>query len=202
MELFKLFLLPITFISLHHTAHAQRTAMTRDGDIVLLYDNGTWNAADRNAADTSAVDCTTSLQQHSDKMTGKNFTSAEAIDIAKTATSTGNAISILLVKMSSGTITFGFSVAGNECIKKDSDIMFLLRDGTRLNFKNEAKFNCDGKVFFLFYDEYKKYLNLLSVKEIETIRIITNKSYIQHDITTDESAKIKSALQCLINDGK
>ena len=75
----------------------------------------------------------------------------------------------------------------------------LFRDGTRLEFINNADHNCDGEFTLYFGGIYGriKLLEQLKTKEIEIMRIGTTNGNIDEEFTTENSWEFIKALECL-----
>jgi len=93
------------------------------------------------------------------------------------------------------------AVGAGNCIDDDNKMNVLFKDGTRLEFKNNGKFNCDAEFTLYFGGSYGKRQELQSFikKEVETIRIWTSKSYVEKDFTNKQSQQLMKTIQCLIH---
>lgn len=193
--------------TIHSFALTQINAVTSEGRNVTLNNDGIWKYAKSNVqTETTTVDasyCSEFLVSEEDKMTGKStVTSKEMLVISKDGGNYGFGLYVL--KTDSGLIRFSIQVVGaGNCIDKDSKMNVLFRDGTRLEMRNEGKFNCDSKYTQYFGEIFSKKNNTeelkqFAEKEVETIRIWTTKGYVEEDLTPNQSSELMHVVKCII----
>jgi uncharacterized protein YjfI (DUF2170 family) len=201
----KKLLIIISVITISLNADSQINAKTEDGKMVLLYEDNSWEyVSDTKEAKESTLivepnelSCETLIETTEDKMTGKKTTSAkESLIISKDGK---NGFGIFIMKSGKSIIMSTSVVGSGSCIEDDAIANILFRDGSKLQLTNSGKFNCKGK-FTLYMGGglgNKKALKELKAKEIETLRIWTNKSYVQEDFAAEQSQSLLTILNCL-----
>lgn len=183
------------------TLFAQTEATTNDGRKVILNDDGTWidNPETPSKSDVS-LDCSDLISTEVDKVTGKSSTGAK--DILIISDDGGKSGFGIYMLNSSRSLIFSIQAVGaGNCIDDDDKINVLFRDGTRLELQNDGKFNCEAKFTLYFGGVFgkNKELEMFKTKEIETIRVWTSKSYIEKNLTTDQSKQFMKTVECLSN---
>jgi hypothetical protein len=139
--------------------------------------------------------------EETDKVTGKtHFSFTEPITTSEDGGKTGLLFYGLLdqTRQSLVWIIQGLE-SGFSCVDDDDDMYILFRDGTRLQLKNDGKFNCDGK-----FTEYfggvlgkKKQLEEISTKEIETIRLTSSHGSVERTLDPEQSKLLLQSILCL-----
>jgi hypothetical protein len=195
----KIFLIALIALTSVMGGTAQTKATTEDGKKVVLNEDGTWKYESATTdTPTTGYECSDLVFTETDKMTGTSSTSAkETLIISEDGGKSG--FGITLLNGSNSLIVSIQAVGAGSCINDDSKMNILFRDGTRLEFVNNGKFNCDAKFTLYLGGSFgkKSQLNLLKTKEIETMRIWTTKSYVEKDFSKDQSVKLKSIISCL-----
>jgi hypothetical protein len=191
-----------SFIAL--SALAQTEATTKDGKKVILNDDGTWKLAETTAADAPiSFDCADLISINTDKMTGKSTTaSKETLIVSEDGGETGFGIYIMDL---SSFFAFNFKVVGaGSCIDDTNRMNVLFRDGTKLDIKNNAKFNCENNFTVYFGGSFgkRKELETFRTLEVETIRIWTSKGFVEKDFSLDQSKQMMKTVDCLLNQSK
>jgi hypothetical protein len=111
-----------------------------------------------------------------------------------------NGIAITLILSSDGkTIICSNKVVGAGCIDESAKIEILFTDKSRLTLYSDSKFNCQGKATLYFGGVFgkTKYLDDLTEKSVETIRVWGHSSYIQEDFTVEDQDNFKNTIKCL-----
>ena len=177
----------------------QVKTINKDGKAIILNDDGTWRYDDSNSVNISNKNCSDLITTIADKVTG--LSSRHSIEAIILNDNGKSKIEIRLLEVNS-IIGILFLVEGaSRCIDDTNEIYILFRDGTRLVIENDAKYNCDGefKLYFNNIHGKKKILETISTKEIETIRIWTRESYVEQDLTPENSKELIMSLNCLIS---
>jgi hypothetical protein len=181
---------------------SQIEATTTDGKKVTLNSDGSWRyvtvlATQKESIDDS--DCSNFVLSEEDKMTGKsNWAAKDMLIVSKDGGKKGFGIYVL--KSEKGSIIFSIQAIGaGNCIDDDNKMNVLFRDGTRVELRNDGKFNCDAKYTQYFGGVFgkKKELKMFGQKEVETIRIWTSKSYVEEDFSIDQSKELMNVVKCL-----
>lgn len=88
-----------------------------------------------------------------------------------------------------------------RCVDGGNQMNILFRNGTRIELMHSLKFNCSGNFVVAFGGpvgvSFGDELQQLSTKEIQTIRIWGINSYLQDDLSKEDSKKLMNAFQCL-----
>ena len=177
----------------------QVKTINKDGKAIILNDDGTWRYDDSNSVNISNKNCSDLITTIADKVTG--LSSRHSIEAIILNDNGKSKIEIRVLEVNS-IIGILFLVEGaSRCIDDTNEIYILFRDGTRLVIENDAKYNCDGefKLYFNNIHGKKKILETISTKEIETIRIWTRESYVEQDLTPENSKELIMSLNCLIS---
>ena len=177
----------------------QVKTINKDGKAIILNDDGTWRYDDSNSVNISNKNCSDLITTIADKVTG--LSSRHSIEAIILNDNGKSKIEVRLLEVNS-IIGILFLVEGaSRCIDDTNEIYILFRDGTRLVIENDAKYNCDGefKLYFNNIHGKKKILETISTKEIETIRIWTRESYVEQDLTPENSKELIMSLNCLIS---
>jgi VCBS repeat-containing protein len=176
----------------------QIEANTKDGKKVILDDDGTWKYfVDNKNTSVTTYECSELVSNEVDKMTGKSTRSMkEGLVISEDGT---NGFGILAYEVDG---TIGLSIIANgagSCIDDMAKMNVLFRDGTRLELRNNGKFNCEGKFTIYFGGGFgkKKELESFRTREVETLRVWTSKSYVERDFQVEDSKKLMVSLTCL-----
>lgn len=180
----------------------KKAIIVETNEKILLYDNGTWEYLEKKEIiSDSCFSRDDLIVKTVDKMTNEvsvhlkeliqifNKNNEERISFY--AGSALNADYLFLNIYAYG--------AGN-CINEDNEIIILFRDGSKFTLAQTGDFNCDNSfTLFLTKDQYKREINLLSSFEIETIRVYTTDSYVEQDLTSEQSKKIQKSIQYIMN---
>lgn len=181
---------------------AQKEATTKDGEKVILKNDGTW-IYDTTVVEKGKIDleCSELISTETDKMTDKSTTSArKTLFISKDGGKTG--FGIFLMKSSTGFPIFSIQAIGaGNCINEDDKMNVLFRDGTRLELTNDGKFNCKAKFKLYFGDVFGKeeQFEMFRTKEVEIMRVWTTKGYVERDFTIEQSNQLMKTIDCLMN---
>jgi hypothetical protein len=192
-------ILLILILAVSTALFAQTEAITKDGKKVLLNQDGTWKY--KNTADTTSIDleCADLVSTETDKMTGETTTASKrTIVISEDGGKTGFGLYLMSLN---GVIIFNIQAVGaGSCIDDDDKMNILFRDGTRLELKNNSKFNCKGKFNLYFGGSFgkKKQLEMFRTKEIETMRVWTSRSYVEKDFSSEKSKIVMKTIDCLL----
>ncbi|MEM6642621.1 MAG: hypothetical protein AAF616_06550 [Bacteroidota bacterium] len=184
------------------SVNAQIKATTEKGKDVILKSDGTWEYVEQanSSGETLSLECADLTKTDTDKMTGKSTTGAkETLIVSEDGGKTG--FGIYVFKSQKSIIYSMQAVGAGSCIDDEDKVNILFRDGTRIELSNDAKFNCDAKFTLYFGGIFgkKRELELLTTKEIETMRIWTSKSYVEKDFSNEESKKLMAITACLNN---
>ena len=175
----------------------QVKTINKDGKAIILNDDGTWRYDDSNSETIPSLDCSDLITTYLDKVTG--FTgraSKEPIIVSKDLK---NGFRFYLIEKNS-IFVINLTVFGaSSCIDETNKMNILFRDGTRLEFINNADYNCDGKFYLFFGGLYGriKLLEQLMTKEIEIMRIGTTQGSVDMDFTSENSLQFMKSLECL-----
>ena len=195
----QLLLLTVLVFFLTQNQIAQTKATTRDGKEVVLNTDGSWSYIEKPSINSEvSLECSKLISTDIDKMTGKSTTAAtETLIISEDSGKTG--FGIFAMNSSKSTILVIQAVGAGSCIDDDNKMNILFRDGTRLELINDGKFNCDAKMTLYFKGVFgkKKELEMLTTKEISTIRVWTIKSYVEQDFTPEQSKIFLNTMKCL-----
>lgn len=185
---------------------AQIPATTDDGKRVILNEDGTWYYVDKGSAEVEPVsyECGDLIITEEDKMTGKWIYSKARDKVIVFDEEGKNGFSIFVYKKSRS-IIFNMMVKGaSNCIRKDSKILVLFRDGKRLELTNDGDANCNSN-FDLYFDGAHgktKELKMFSTKEVESFRIWTSKGYVEQDFSPEESKQLMHTVDCIREEGE
>ena len=195
-----LFTLPI-LILICNLLSSQINATTEDGKKVILLNNGTWKyekAIEKEVQESSKSNCDAYTVTTVDKVTGKSSISSKStIIISENGGKKG--FGILALKSSNSLILSIQAVGAGGCIDDDNKMNVLFRDGTRLELVNDGKFNCDARYTQYFGGNFgkKKELEMFQNKEVEIIRIWTSKSFVEEELTKEQSNELMNTIKCL-----
>lgn len=190
----------ILLVTLSSAAQKMQTntvsATTSDGKTVTLYSNGKWEYAKKSESNLDSITCENLIETTVDKMTGKSTTGTNGfIDIGNSK----SGFKVILL-ISNGTIVFNLEVLGKiGCIDKGNAMNILFRDGTKLELKHASDFNCqsDFTVYLGKQWHNEENIALLATKEIETIRVWGKSTFIESDLTQENSKRLMKAFSCL-----
>lgn len=195
-------LLVLLLFSMSFIAFSQTIAITEDGKKVLLNKDGTWKYIDPPVTKNTTndvTDCDNYIYTEVDKVTG----TSTLVSKNKLIISTNggkNGFGIIFMKVTSGVIAFSIQAVGaGNCIDDENKMNVLFRDGTRLELKNDGKFNCDGKftLYFLNLFDKKQELDMFKTKEIETMRVWTSKGHVEENFSPNQSKEFINIVNCL-----
>ena len=175
----------------------QVKTINKDGKAIILNDDGTWRYDDSNSETIPSSDCSDLITTYLDKVTG--FTARINKDAIIVSKDLKNGFSFYLIEKNS-IFVINLTVFGaRTCIDETSKMNILFRDGTRLEFINNADYNCEGDFHVLFGGRYGriKLLEQLKTKEIEIMRIGTSQGNVDMDFTSENSLEFLKLLECL-----
>lgn len=193
-----LFMLILVCVNVY--AFPQIKATTQDGKEILLNENGTWAFIEASVEKDTSLDlqCEDLISEEIDKVTGETTISAKEPLIISNKDE--DKLNILFVKGDRDVIIVLIQAIGaSSCIDDDDKINILFRDGTRLELRNNGKFNCKSMNTQYFGGLFgkKKELNMLREKEIETMRVWTSDGYVEENFTLEQSAKFRLIMDCI-----
>lgn len=176
---------------------AQVEAITTDGRNVLLHQDGTYSFYEKQAAQSDSIDCTQYTKIERDRVKGiDRLNPIESIIIQD-----GAKYVVLNPYTDSDMIFFAYIVQGlSPCIDEGAEINFLLRDETRMTFKNQLKFSCEGTGAFYFDSSQRmtEALRQLSTKEVEIVRVHTFEKIADFELTSEQSKALMYAIRCMV----
>ena len=78
----------------------------------------------------------------------------------------------------------------------------LFRNGERLQFKSDNKYNCDNNATLYFGNIEPRIneLNKLKSLEIEALRIWTRKGFVQEDFSKENSVDFIKSINCILTE--
>ena len=176
----------------------QVKTINKDGKAIILNDDGTWRYDDSSSESIPSLDCSDLITTIFDKVTGFTYRgNKEPIIVSKDLK---NGFGFYLIEKNS-IIIINLKVLGaRSCIDETNKMNILFRDGTRLEFINNADYNCDGEFDIIFggiYGKRIKILEQLMTKEIEIIRIGTTQGSVEEELTPENSKELIMSLNCL-----
>lgn len=178
---------------------AQVPATTEDGKKVILNEDGTWLYDDGENTPAASYECENLIKIVTDKMTGKSTYGAESRIKVYNKDAT-NGFVIYVYEKSRSIVLNMYVVGASECIRKDSKILILFRNGKRLELVNNGDANCNS-FFDLYFDgAYGKTreLKMFSKNEVESFRIWTAQGYVEEDFSNEESKHLMHLVDCLM----
>ncbi len=175
---------------------SQTEATTSDGKKVLLKDDGTWEYAKTDTSKQTGA-CEDYIEVYTDKMTGESNVGAIKKIILTENSTKGITIYCMLDK-SQKTFIMSCKAIGEGCIDDNAKVNLLFKDGTRKEVIASSNFNCKGSVPIYSGGGFgnKTLLELLSTKELETIRISTSRGFIQEDFK-EKGNDLLQTIKCL-----
>jgi len=181
----------------------QIKATTEDGKKVVLSEDGTWKyeQTETETKVETAIEngnCDEYTMTTVDKVTGKSSVSSKGtIIVSKDGGKKG--FGIIVLKSGKSVILSIQAVGAGSCIDDDNKMNILFRDGTRLELRNDGKFNCKGNYTQYFGGSFgkKKQLEMLKTKEVEIMRVWTSKSYVEETFTEEQSDELMNTIRCL-----
>jgi len=187
------FCLSILFVQLN----GQIEATTTNNKKVLLFEDGTWKYVKTNRI--HSIDCMQLTSIAEDTTAGGKYISSSGNVFVSKNGEKGFRISIKKI-FSEEYTGFYFKVIGGGCIGDNPMIEILFRDDTKSNFFADSKNNCENDVYVLLGGKYgrEKYLEQIRKKEIKTMRIHTNNSYVQENFTVENSRELINILVCIL----
>jgi hypothetical protein len=147
-------------------------------------------------------ECPQLVSYEEDKVTGSTtITAPKEIIVCISEADINKGIGMYWMLLNKGrALEMALIVSGGGCIEQGAMVNVLFTDGTRLQIKGHNQFNCKGSVALYFGGSYgyrKSILNEFLSKQIETIRIHTADSYIEQDLTADQSLLFMKSGQCI-----
>ncbi len=179
-------------------------ATTEDGRKVLLNSDGTWRYVGEQPSDDKPSveppvigDCSTYIEMSEDNMTGRVSISAPVKPIV--ASKDGDNGLVMYWLLLDKTLVLVLKAYGGGCIDDDGLVNFLFRDGSRMELRHNSDFNCDQEADLWFGGMYgkKRELDLLSSKEVAAIRVHTMKSFVQEELSDEQSLDLLNSLKCI-----
>jgi hypothetical protein len=180
-----------------------QNATTESGKKVILHTDGTWNYVEekKDSVKVESSDCSNWIKTATDKVSGSTSTSAiNTLVVSTDGGKTGFGIFMMEMQSSKGGLILVIQAVGaGNCIDEGAKINILFDDGSRLELKNDADFNCKGKATIYFGGSFgkKKELNELKTKKIGTMRVWTRDSYVEKDFTQDNKDDFFNVINCL-----
>lgn len=192
-----LFLLSCATLSLH----AQTTAVTTDGERVMLNADGTWKALDQ-PRDGPAVDTTCStLIITGTEASGQPILSSQLILLSYDGGATG--IGMQLAGAPDHRITtLRLTSAGvKNCLSKDTKVEIDYRDGTRDVIASDAIDNCKGVVPIGMGGSFARrdLKAALRTKEVRAIRVWLGDEFVERELSRSNSLTLMHSARCLMN---
>jgi hypothetical protein len=142
--------------------------------------------------------CDSLTTQTRDRVSGDTITiSNKPIALTDNAGKTGIAITCLKYE---GNVILSFKVVGaGSCISEADKINFVLADSSRLEIKNDHKFNCQGAMKLYFGGPFGKaeQLQKLLSSNVVTIRAWVGNNFIQKELTKKQAEQLRDTIRCL-----
>jgi hypothetical protein len=176
-------------------------AITTNGKKVILSNDGTWKYLELKTDTSKSSDCSNWIQTVKDKVDGSIITCAKNTIVVSQDGKIGFGISLYLNEKPTKGIILIIQVAGAEgCIDENAKINILFTDDTKIEFRANGKFDCEGKVVVYFKSGFGKATELeqLRTKKIQTMRIWDMKSYTQQDFTDENKQEFMNVINCLM----
>jgi len=195
-----LFIIVACVLLFNVNLYSQEEVILKDGSVIIVNDNGTWNLKNVEASsDTLVKDCSSLIISKTDKMTGKTIIGLNepiiVIDNAKQ-----KPIVLSLQWKDENTFTL-IAVVDHGCIEENALMIVLFRDGTKIQLGNDFGFNC--KNYYVCYLGWKYHrkdqLAELLIKEIDIIRVYTSNGFLEASFNVTQSQIFLQALNCLAN---
>ena len=150
----------------------------------------------------SAQVCDSLTAQVIDRVTGDTTRLSKAnIILTDNGGKAGIAITCLKYQ---GNIILSFKVVGaGSCVSEADKINFLFSDSSRLEIKNDHKFNCQGAMKLYFRGPFGKleHLDKLLSGNLTTLRAWVGDKFVQQNLTKQQANQLRATLNCL-NSGK
>jgi hypothetical protein len=141
------------------------------------------------------------LEETTDKMTGTTTVSGKGmVLVSNDGGKTGFGIITMLGGNSESVILSIQAVGAGACIDEGNRINILFRDGTRMELASQSDFNCEARATVYFGGVFGKTAELrkLSAEAVETIRVWTSGSYVERDLTVENSTQLLNSIKCLM----
>lgn len=188
----------VVFMLTSISAFSQIEATTTDGKKVLLNSNGTWSYKNETSSKTDNLTvCDSLVEMITDKVSGESYlTMKKSLLISKDEK---NGFLVWMSKSKQGNLIIRFKIYGaGSCVEKDTKINILYRDGSRQELNANNDFNCEQTAVVYFGGVFgkTKIQDEFKLKEIETLRIWTSKSYHQEDFTKENSIEFRNLVNC------
>lgn len=180
-------------------AFAQMEATTKDGHTVILNNDGCWKFVEAmKEASPTVLGCADVIIDQTDIVTGnKTRSTKEGIIVSKDGK---NGFGIHLFQGTGKALIFSATVVGaGPCIDDNNKMNVLFRDGTRIELLHEGDFNCEGSFTLYLGGAFgkKREMEYFMTREVKIMRIWTSKSYVEEELTSDNSKTLKKAFECL-----
>ena len=146
------------------------------------------------------ADCEAVVNNEVDQATGVPLVSAPSKPIVVSSPDGRNVVSMSwLLSTNAKKLTLVVNLkGGSPCIDPAAEISFQFKDGTRQAIRHSSGSNCDGKVNLEFFKTYgKRYLDMLSEREISRIRVRTSKSSFEANFPAAEASSLKKSTACI-----
>jgi len=181
-------------------AEAQTKATTEDGKVVLLEKNGTWRYdAEKKVEPVAASDCDEYIETINDKVTGESYRASRGFIKVIKSQKEGMWLSLVEGSTTKSIIFSVVVIGGGSCIDKGDYVKILFTDGTRMELRSDAEFNCKGTASVYLGKGWgrKAEMKTLSEKNIATLRVFTNDGYSEQDFTSEQAETFRQTLMCL-----
>jgi hypothetical protein len=204
------------------TIQAQILAITKDGQRVVLFGNGTWKFESEldssqhltttptaAAPETPAtivipkpprvysLECSALVDVEKDINSDAYVAVSKGLVILKEDSTV--AFSLSMTKSKKSSLMWITTIPGKPCITAENKILIVLKDGLRYTLVTDSKPNCDGvfKLFFGNLDGKDIPLQSLKQTEISSVRIFTEKGYVEANFDEENARKFKAAMNCI-----
>lgn len=144
--------------------------------------------------------CEEYIEHQVDEVTGWDLGKSSKQNIILLGKENGTSMGILVTTLPDNAIVITFSITHqNPCIESSGKLNVLFRDGTRIELKNNGQPNCKGNHYQLFRGPFNKEeeLELLSLKEIRTVRVWTTTGFVDAEFSIEQSRLLRNVLICI-----
>ena len=110
-------------------------------------------------------------------------------------------IEIAFISNNRFTIMFVYTNGPDYCIEKAGIMSFIFSDGTKMKLYNCGGYNCRGRFEAYFGGVYgnKSKLLKLSKKKVSSMRVYTINSYVEEDLTSNQSESFSNIVNCILS---
>ena len=193
-----LFLASFFLILISPLCFSQIQAVTKDGQNVLLFNNGTWKYNETSiSVEPSTQGCENLFKRIENEENGDvSYSLVDDIIVFDGI----NGFSLNLTKKNNTVHAEANVVSANDCIDDNANINLTFMDGSRLLLVSDSKSNCRAEVFIDFLGVYGKEAEFyqLSTKEIQSIRIWTTDGSVEQHLSRDKAAEFINAFSCAL----